>query len=257
MREVSMSSEGKKIPDNANDSSEQPKADGAAGSKTAGTSAKADAGQEHTKADTTPANADSGKERTRADTTPVKADARKERTKPEKVTERASIGEIEEPIKRRTFFSWMGIAWLAFAGATAAFLTMLARFMFPNVLFEPAQTFKAGFPDEYPVGEVDLRWKDRYGVWIVRTNEYIYALSTTCTHLGCTPNWLPSDRKFKCPCHGSGFKISGINFEGPAPRPLERLRVILADDGQILIDKTKKYQQEKGHWNDPESFLVV
>lgn len=173
---------------------------------------------------------------------------------------KASIGTqsaAEEPISRRRFFSWLSIAWVAFAGATAAFFTMLARFMFPNVLFEPPQTFKAGYPDEYAIGSVDTRWKARYGVWIVRNAEYIYALSTVCTHLGCTPNWLPSDRKFKCPCHGSGFKITGINFEGPAPRPLERYRIVLAEDGQILIDKSKKYQQEKGQWKDPESFLVV
>jgi cytochrome b6-f complex iron-sulfur subunit len=177
----------------------------------------------------------------------------------EKVREKASIGADSSAaaIPRRTFFSWLSIAWLAFAGATAAFLTMMARFMFPNVLFEPAQTFKAGYPDDYTIGEVDERWKDTYGVWIVRSTDAIYALSTTCTHLGCTPNWLLSDRKFKCPCHGSGFKITGINFEGPAPRPLERVRIVLADDGQIVIDKTKLYQQEKGQWSDPESFLVV
>ncbi len=107
------------------------------------------------------------------------------------------------------------------------------------------------------VGEVDLRWKDKYGVWMVRNDEGIYALSTVCTHLGCTPNWLSNERKFKCPCHGSGFQASGINFEGPAPRPLERYRIVLADDGQIIVDKTRKYQQEKGQWSDPEAFLKV
>ena len=59
------------------------------------------------------------------------------------------------------------------------------------------------------------------------------------------------------PCHGSGFYMTGINFEGPAPRPLERYRIVLADDGQILVDKSKKYQQEKGEWTDSESFVKV
>ena len=48
--------------------------------------------------------------------------------------------------------------------------------------------------------------------------------------------------------------LQGIHFEGPAPRPLERFKITLADDGQIIVDKTQKYQQEKGQWNDPESF---
>ena len=70
-------------------------------------------------------------------------------------------------------------------------------------------------------------------------------------------HWLKNESKFKCPCHGSGFRKTGINFEGPAPRPLERFRISLANDGQILIDKTKKYAYEKGQWSDPESYLIV
>ena len=162
-----------------------------------------------------------------------------------------------DPIDRRSFIPWLGIGWTAFATATGAFLTMLGRFLFPNVLFEPPQSFKAGLPSDYAINAIDERWKEKYGVWIGRTDEYIYALSTVCTHLGCTPNWLGSESKFKCPCHGSGFRKTGINFEGPAPRPLERYRIVWADDGQILIDKEQKFQQEKGDWEKPESYLVV
>ena len=158
---------------------------------------------------------------------------------------------------RRQFLSWFTVAWISFIAATGGALSLCLRFMFPNVLFEPKSTFKAGMPDEYEVGQVDERWKDKYGVWIVRVVEGIYALSTICTHLGCTPNWLSGEQKFKCPCHGSGFFKTGINFEGPAPRPLERYKISLADDGQILIDKSKKFQQEKGEWNNPESFLTL
>tara|TARA_Y100001949_G_scaffold82204_1_gene69485 strand:+ start:491 stop:1072 length:582 start_codon:yes stop_codon:yes gene_type:complete len=160
-------------------------------------------------------------------------------------------------VTRRSFFSWLSLGWLAFVAATGGFFTMMLRFFFPNVLFEPVQTFRAGYPEDYEAGQVDLRWKAKYATWIVRNDEGIYALSTTCTHLGCTPNWLAAEQKFKCPCHGSGFRKTGINFEGPAPRPLERFRIVLADDGQIVIDKTKKYQQEKGQWGDPEAFLKV
>jgi cytochrome b6-f complex iron-sulfur subunit len=157
--------------------------------------------------------------------------------------------------------AWLGLAWGAFSAASAAALAATGRFMFPNVLNEPPQQFKAGFPNEYGVG-VDERWKEKFGVWLVRTTEDIeqhaagfYALSVTCTHLGCTPNYLSAENKFKCPCHGSGFRITGVNFEGPAPRPLERVRVVLADDGQILVDKSRHFQRELGQWTDPEAFL--
>ena len=85
----------------------------------------------------------------------------------------------------------------------------------------------------------------------------IYALRTVCTHLGCTPNWLEGEQKFKCPCHGSGFYKDGINFEGPAPRPLERYAIRVGDDGQIEIDKSKMFQEELGQWDDPASFVTV
>jgi cytochrome b6-f complex iron-sulfur subunit len=159
--------------------------------------------------------------------------------------------------------AWMGLAWGAFSAASAAALAATGRFMFPNVLNEPPQQFKAGFPNEYGTG-VDERWKEKYGVWLVRTADDIdqhasgfYSLSVTCTHLGCTPNYLSAENKFKCPCHGSGFRITGVNFEGPAPRPLERTRIVLAEDGQILVDKSRHFQRELGQWTDPEAFLKV
>src|SRR4029450_1550706 len=159
---------------------------------------------------------------------------------------------------RRSFMKLsLPVGWIAFSAACASSLVATARFLFPNVLFEPPQAFKAGFPGEYNVGEVDTRWKDAFGVWIVRDTEGFYALIAVCTHLGCSPNWLAAENKFKCPCHGSGFYRTGVNFEGPAPRPLERARIVLADDGQILVDKSVKFQREKGEWDNTESFLKV
>jgi cytochrome b6-f complex iron-sulfur subunit len=157
--------------------------------------------------------------------------------------------------------AWIGLAWGAFSAASAAALAATGRFMFPNVLNEPPQQFKVGFPNEYGMG-VDERWKEKFGIWLVRTPEDIvqhasgfYVLISTCTHLGCTPNYLSAENKIKCPCHGSGFRLTGINFEGPAPRPLERARIVLADDGQILVDKSRKFQYELAQWADPEAFL--
>jgi len=160
-------------------------------------------------------------------------------------------------VSRRGFLKWTTVGWVAFSAACTSGLVASTRFLFPNVLFEPPQSFKVGFPSEYTVGEVDTRWKDAYGVWIVRNSDGFYALIAVCTHLGCSPNWLAAENKFKCPCHGSGFYKTGVNFEGPAPRPLERARIVLSDDGQILVDKSVKFQAEKGEWTKEESFLKV
>jgi len=152
--------------------------------------------------------------------------------------------------------SWAALGWTAMTAALAGMTLGTVRFLFPNVLSEPPSQFKAGPKDAYEEGKVDDRFKDK-NAWVVRYQGQIYALSTTCTHLGCTPNWLEREEKFKCPCHGSGFKITGINFEGPAPRPLERWGISIGDDGQIVVDKAKKFQQERGEWSNPESYIKV
>lgn len=170
-----------------------------------------------------------------------------------------SASFYEKPVTRRGFF-WVATGWGAFSAATALGTGLMTRFLFPNVNYEPPQSFKLGFPSDFPTG-VDERFKAKYNVWIskgfdpVTKKTGFFALSTVCTHLGCTPNWLLAESKFKCPCHGSGFQPTGINFEGPAPRPLERFAIRLADDGQILVDKNRKFQQEKGEWSSTESFL--
>jgi len=152
-------------------------------------------------------------------------------------------------------------AWTSFAATSGVWGLATARFMMPNVLVEPPSKFKVGPSSDYPPAAVSTKWTAQYAVWIVH-NEYkgkdiIYALQTVCTHLGCTPNWLEGERKFKCPCHGSGFYITGVNFEGPAPRPLERMAIRLAEDGTLEVDKSRKFQEELGQWEDPASFVEV
>ena len=173
-------------------------------------------------------------------------------------TPRPEVPLIRAPLRgevsRRGFV--LGAAWGVFALGGAAMLGAMTRFFFPNVLYEPPQEFKVGFPSEFPVDQVDERFKASRGVWIVRESTGFYVLSTVCTHLGCTPNWLAAEEKFKCPCHGSGFIKSGINVEGPAPRPLERYKITLAEDGQLLIDKNTKYQEEKGQWSLDGAYLA-
>jgi len=160
---------------------------------------------------------------------------------------------------RRDFFSragWAGVvACLGVAGIG------FIRYMFPRVLFEPTPRFDAGGPENYVPGMVDERWKQSQRVWIVRQPDGgFYALLAICTHLGCTPNWFGAEDKFKCPCHGSGFRPDGTNFEGPAPRPLDRVKITLSPEGHLLVDKSVIYRMlaslapKEQH---PESILRV
>ena len=174
---------------------------------------------------------------------------------------------------RRTFLATFGVVggYLFGSGLAVGFTTPaatslewvlgLARFMFTNILIEPPTKFKVGFPDTLGPGQVETKFIPQFGVWVVKYEfegaPMIYALKAVCTHLGCTPNWLEAEQKFKCPCHGSGFYKDGVNFEGPAPRPLERYAISIADDGQLLVDKSRTFNQETGQWADPASFVPV
>lgn len=185
--------------------------------------------------------------------------------KPEYAKPKAPKPEVDEG-RRNVLLglvlgSSLSVGFTAMATTFGLWTLGTARFMFPNILTEPPSKFKVGFPSNFAPGQVDTRFVAQFGVWVVNY-EYngkseIYALRTVCTHLGCTPNWLEGEQKFKCPCHGSGFYKDGINFEGPAPRPLERYAIRVSDDGQIEIDKSKLFLEEKGEWNDPSSFVPV
>lgn len=147
----------------------------------------------------------------------------------------------------------MGIFWLL---SIAGFL----RSAFPRALFLPPATFNAGLPSEYALNDVSEKYKQDERVWIIREEEGIYVLFAKCTHLGCTPRWLAAEDKFKCPCHGSGFYRSGMNFEGPAPRPLDRFAVSLNENGQLVVDKSKIYKMQPSIEPEeqyPESVLKV
>jgi len=73
--------------------------------------------------------------------------------------------------------------------------------------------------------------------------EYL-VLVGICTHLGCSPTFRPLAGEvsedwpggFFCPCHGSGFDLSGRVFKGvPAPINLEVPAYRFASNGKLVI----------------------
>ncbi|MEK9148560.1 MAG: Rieske 2Fe-2S domain-containing protein [Candidatus Desantisbacteria bacterium] len=160
-------------------------------------------------------------------------------------------------ITRRGFL-WSAAALLAAAAGSTAMATI--RFLFPNTLNEPTKMCKIGFPGDYTPG-TDERFLKDFGVFIIREEERIYAISAVCTHLGCTVRWLKENNQFNCPCHGSKFYQDGVNFAGPAPRSLDRVKITLADDGQILLDKSQTFVYDiakgKDEWQNEGAYLEV
>ncbi|MFO0698296.1 MAG: ubiquinol-cytochrome c reductase iron-sulfur subunit [Nitrospira sp.] len=72
-------------------------------------------------------------------------------------------------------------------------------------------------------------------VWAVKhADDQVTVFSPMCTHLGCGYHWDGTDKKFKCPCHGSVYDVTGKVLEGPAPRHLDALPAKV-QEGRLLV----------------------
>jgi cytochrome b6-f complex iron-sulfur subunit len=157
-----------------------------------------------------------------------------------------------DPFQMRRRIIWTSI--VAFLGST---LLGFVRFFLPRAIFEPSTVFSIGYPSDFGIG-VDTKFQNQYRIWVVRNAERLFVIYARCTHLGCTPDWKSGENKFKCPCHGSGYDSEGINFEGPAPRPMDRAKVELDPEGKIIVDTSVLYDWPKGapsKFNDKGAYL--
>src|SRR5262245_42897742 len=169
------------------------------------------------------------------------------------------FSKSEDPDEGRTIARRRRFVMAAVLGSLGVNLLMFLRFFFPRALYEPKTTFRIGYPSDFGFG-VDTKFQNQYRIWVVRNTEGLFVISAICTHLGCTPDWKPSENKFKCPCHGSGYDPEGEYFEGPAPRPMDRAHVEIDPEGQIVVDLSRKYQWPKGErsqFNDEGAILRV
>jgi cytochrome b6-f complex iron-sulfur subunit len=158
-----------------------------------------------------------------------------------------NTGTSESSVTRREMLEkGLSVAgWGALFSLTGAGTVELVRFFAPSVVFHPPSTYEigtvddfngAGDPDAHGVISVESKWKKDHRFFIVREPTRIYSLFARCTHLGCTVNWFPGLGIFKCPCHGSQFYSNGVNFAGPAPRPLDRLKIFANSRGNLVVD---------------------
>ena len=153
------------------------------------------------------------------------------------------------------------LIWAALGGYLGVNLLMFLRYFFPRALYEPNTVFSIGYPTDFNLG-IDQRFLMTNRIWVIREPDRIFVIfARCCTHLGCTPEWKPSENKFKCPCHGSGYDSEGVNFEGPAPRPMDRAHIEKDATGKLIVDTSRLYVDDPNagvnHFNDPGAFLSV
>ena len=138
---------------------------------------------------------------------------------------------MNQPASRRDFLSFLtkGTLIAAFGGL----LYQAARFFSADVSTQLPHTFALSLPADYAPGSLTFEQVAR--VYVGRDPRGLFALDATCTHLGCTVNH--KDTQFECPCHGSRFDAEGRVLIGPATRSLERVRLTLANDGRVIVDR--------------------
>lgn len=151
------------------------------------------------------------------------------------------------------------IVWASIIGFLTTCFLMFVRFFLPRTIFEPSSIFRIGYPSDYSFG-VDTKFQQQYRIWVVKSTDRLFVIYARCTHLGCTPDWKGGENKFKCPCHGSGYDTEGVNFEGPAPRPMDRAHVQLDAEGQVVVDVNRLYKWPKGEpneFNEPGAYIPL
>jgi cytochrome b6-f complex iron-sulfur subunit len=146
-----------------------------------------------------------------------------------------SLPTSEEEMARRKVLTLIGTGALTIAGLGSAITAL--RFLEPSVVYEEDARVTVGRPEEIPPGTVLVLPKHK--IYVLRSTEGVFALSSICTHLGCMTRYLPESAQLACPCHGSRFSLEGKVTAGPAPRPLRRLQVTL-ERGLLVVDGSKE-----------------
>lgn len=148
-----------------------------------------------------------------------------------------AMSRLGDAIDRRSFF-WLGCA--SIAAASAGFLVSTIRFLVPNVLYEPPSRFSIGPPADFPPGTATFLEDHR--LFVFNGPEGFYAISSTCTHLGCSVK--RAAKGFECPCHGSRFDDNGAVVRGPAPKPLSWYALSVSAHGDLVVDLDRRVGPE-------------
>ncbi len=150
---------------------------------------------------------------------------------------------------------------LAFAGwGTIALVSLQAvvAFLF---FFWPRKTgtfgsrVSVGSPNDFKVGDVKYFVEGKF--YLTRLEEGFMALYQKCPHVGCTVPWRPEfqfgDRTgwFRCPCHGSTYDRTGQIVFGPAPRPMDFMRIV-NESGRLVVDTGAI--KRRNEWSPEQAF---
>lgn len=75
--------------------------------------------------------------------------------------------------------------------------------------------------------------------YLAHNGDGLLAMWWKCPHLGCTVPWVgppDSQQAYHCPCHGSMYDYNGVRTGGPAPRPMDLMKIAVTEDGSVKVN---------------------
>ena len=143
--------------------------------------------------------------------------------------------------------SFLNIIWACLGiAAVAEFAAVIINFVSPGRSgrnTDSTKIIEAGHVDSFNINSVTANIQGKFYLCRMEDKGFL-ALSSRCTHLGCTVPWVDKEKKFVCPCHGSSFDIKGNVISSPAPRPLDLYRVTI-ENNTVMVDISKGIKRDK------------
>jgi cytochrome b6-f complex iron-sulfur subunit len=152
---------------------------------------------------------------------------------------------------RRNFLAFAGWGTIGLIALQAAVAFLL--FFWPRKLGVFGGKVSAGNANDYQTGDVKYFVDGKFYLVRLGPNDAgvttdaggFVALYQRCPHVGCTVPWRPEFEwpyegqnvkgLFRCPCHGSTYLKTGQIIFGPAPRPMDLMKINL-EGGRLVVD---------------------
>jgi cytochrome b6-f complex iron-sulfur subunit len=146
---------------------------------------------------------------------------------------------------RRSFLSklWIGLGLVALAEVVAVVFAFLRSNKFKARGTDSNAMVTAGTVDKFVPNSVTAFVRGRFYLARLDDGGFI-ALSSKCTHLGCTVPWVEKEMRFACPCHASAFDITGAVIKSPAPRPLDMYPIFI-ENNVVKVDTSKPIKRDQ------------
>jgi cytochrome b6-f complex iron-sulfur subunit len=151
--------------------------------------------------------------------------------------------ESQKTDSRRSFLTKLWVV-LGFV-ALAEFIAVAVAFLRPGKSKvsrdSDSVVINAGPVDKFAPNTITAFVRGRFYLARLKDGGFL-ALSSKCTHLGCTLPWVEKENKFVCPCHASAFDITGNVINAPAPRALDIYAVNIEND-IVKVDTGKSLKR--------------